>query len=243
MKPQDKTIYLLYGFFVLALVANIAFWTSSKKLLPTWGNVPPVPSKASVSSSALGDDEIAYRLVGYFLQNSGNVGGHYEALKDYDYAELRKWFALSEQLDVRSNYVPFLAAYYYGALEDPAQKLDDVIDYLAEHGQQPYPQKWRWLAHAVYLSKYKQNNAPKALEYAKTLSALKTDVAPWGRQMVAFVQLDMGNKEAAYEFMVRLLASEKDKVHPNEVNEMVRFICTRALEPAQALKNPLCQKK
>lgn len=243
MKAQDKTLYYLYGFFVLALMANIAFWMGAKKNLPVWGNVPPVPSKGSVSSAALGDDEIAYRLVGYFLQNSGNVGGRYEALKDYDYVELGKWFALSEKLDPQSNYVPFLAAYYYGALEDPAQKLDSVISYLEEHGQLPYPQKWRWLAHAVYLSKYKQNDAPKALELAKILADLKTDVAPWGRQMVAFVQLDMGNREAAYEFMARLLASEKDKVHPNEVNEMVRFICTRALEPAQALKNPLCQKK
>jgi hypothetical protein len=82
----------------------------------------------------------------------------------------------------------------------------------------------------------------KALRLANTLADLKTDVAPWARQMSAFVHLGMGNNEAAYEMMVRMLATEKDKLHPNEVNEMVRFICTRALTPAQAMQNRLCQK-
>lgn len=243
MTDKNKSLYLLYGFFLLALLANVGFWAQSKKTLPTWGNIPPVPSKTAVISSSFGDEQVAYRFSAYFLQNAGNVGGRYESLKLYNYKELEKWFYLTEKLDPRSNYVPFLAAYYFGALEEPPEKLDPVIDYLAHHGQLDMPQKWRWLAHAVYLSRYKQNDLPKALRFANHLAVLKTDVAPWGRQMPAFVNLQMGNKEAAYEMMARMLATEHDKLHPNEVNEMVNFICTRALEPADAMKNPLCQGK
>ena len=136
-----------------------------------------------------------------------------------------------------------MAAYYFGALEEETQKLDHVIDYLAEQGQLNYPQKWRWLAQAVYLAKYKQQDLPKALHIANLVTDLKTDVAPWARQLPAFVQLNMGAKQAAYEIMARILVTEGGKLHPNEVNEMVNFICTRALEPAEASKNPLCQKK
>ncbi len=72
-------------------------------------------------------------------------------------------------------------------------------------------------------------------ENASVLAELKADTAPWARQMPAFVQMQMGNKQAAYEIMVRMLASEQDNLHPNEVNAMVEYICTRALEPAEAL--------
>ncbi len=239
---KDGSLYWIYGLFILILVFNIGFWLYSKKFLPQWNNIPPVPSKTAMVSTGLGDNQISYRLTGYFLQNTGNVGGLYESLKKYDYQELEKWFYLSEELDPRANYVPFLAAYYFGALEDPSEKLTPVIDYLAHHGTLDYPQKWRWLAHAVYLSRYKQSDMEKALGFANTLAGLKTDVAPWARQMSAFVHIGMGNNEAAYEMMVRMLATEKDNLHPNEVNEMLRFICTRALNSVQAAQNPLCQK-
>ncbi len=241
-RQNRKSLYLLYAVLVCALVVNIGFWYRAKTVLPKWNNVPTVPTEFSMSGAALGDDQVAYRMTGYFLQNTGNVGGNYELLKIYNYETLEKWFYLSETFDPKANYVPFLAAYYFGALEDPPEKLDPVIRYLAHHGQLKIAQKWRWLAHAVYLSRYKQGDMEKALKYANILHDLDVEMAPWARQMPAFVNLGMGNKQAAYELMVRMLASEKDKVHPNEVNEMVKFICERALEPAQARENPLCQK-
>ncbi len=229
--------------FIAILILNFAFWFHARGILPTWANVPPAPSAALAPMSGLGDEEIAYRLFGYSIQNFGNVGGNYNSLRDYDYKTLEQWFFAAQALDPRANYVPFLAAFYFGAVEDRPELLSHVVNYLAVEGQAPYPQKWRWLAHAVYLARYKMNDMPRALALAQTLSALPgDDVAPWARQMPAFVQLQMGNKQAAYEIMVRMLGSEKGKVHPNEVNEMVRFICTRALDRADAAQNPLCHK-
>lgn len=66
-------------------------------------------------------------------------------------------------------------------------------------------------------------------------------VAPWAWQLPAFVQLKMGNKQAAYEIMVRMMVSEADKLPANEINEMKNFICKRTLDKAEADKNPLCQ--
>lgn len=240
---QDRrALYILYAVFITALILNMGFWYKARTVLPKWNNVPPAPGKFAMSANALGDEQVAYRMTGYFLQNTGNVGGNYELLSLYNFDTLEQWFYLSEKFDERGNYVPFLAAYYFGGLENPPEKLDPVIRYLGHHGQLKIPQKWRWLAHAVYLSRYKQSDMEKALKYANILHDLDVEMAPWARQMPAFVTLGMGNKQAAYELMVRMLASEKDKVHPNEVNEMVKFICERALEPAQSRENPLCQK-
>ncbi len=230
-----------YLFFIVALTLNIAFWLHSKKILPEWGNVPSPPSAHTADLAGFGDDEIAYRLFGYVLQNLGNAGGQYRSLRDYDYAMLEKWFFISKDLDPRANYVPFLAAYYFGGVEERPEKLTHVINYLAEEGVSPYPEKWRWLAQAVYLARYKQKDMGRALELANTLANLDVKMAPWARQLPAFIQLQMGNKEASYEIMIRMLATESENLHPNEVNYMRDFICTRTLDKDEAARNPLCK--
>lgn len=241
-RRHTKNILVL-ALFSLCVILNFAFWRHSREILPAWNNVPPAPSETVSAMGGLGDQGVAYRMSGYAIQNFGNVGGRFESLKNYDYATLEKWFFAAQKLDERGNYIPFLAAYYYGAVEEKPEALRHIISFLRADGARPYPQKWRWLAHAAYLARYKLNDLPWSLELARELAALPAeDMAPWARQMPAFVQLQMGNKEAAYEIMVRMLATEKDKLHPNEVNEMVRFICTRALDNAQASQNPLCQK-
>lgn len=230
--------------FIFLLLANFGFWAHARKVLPAWNNVPPAPRPETAAFSGLGDSEIAYRMTGYFLQNAGNVGGRFEALKDYNYDLLGQWFFIAQSLDDRANYVPFLAAYIFGAVQDESvDKLNPVIDYLAAEGQKPYPQKWRWLAQAVYLARYRQEDLEKALRLADILASLDTDTAPWARQMPAFVQMQMGNKEAAYEIMIRMLATEAETLHPNEVNAMKEYICTRTLDTTAAAKNPLCQSE
>lgn len=243
IKPAARDVpYGAWLVLCLVLCLNIVFWIETRNVLPEWNNVPPVPSSAAKAGlPGLGDAQAAYRMYGYTLQNLGNTGGLYENLKKYDYAMLERWFSVAHALNPRSDFVPVLAAYYFGALDGYPDKTAHVVSYLAMAGEDPYPQKWRWLAQAVYLARYQERNLPRALELAERLASLETPTAPWARQMPAFVQLDMGNREAAYEVMVRMLATEGDRLHPNEVNFMREFICTRTLEKADAAKNPLCR--
>lgn len=238
---REKKLYHIYAVFIGILILNIGFWIHARTIIPRWDNVPPAPKTSTISFSGLGDPQIAYRLTGYILQNLGNTGGNSTPLKAYDYKALKDWFFAASALDHNANYIEFLAAYYFGAVDDSPDKIAQVVDYLAVAGAEPYPQKWRWLAHAVYLARYKEQNIEKALALAYKLAALKTDTAPWARQMPAFVQLQMGNKEASYEIMIRMLASEAEKLDPVEVNYMKDFICTRALDKIAAAQNPLCQ--
>lgn len=237
----SRSSLILHCVFIVILLANFGFWAHARKIHLQWNNVPPAPEKEAAGFSGLGDKEIAYRMTGYMLQNLGNVGGNFEPLKNYDYDALGKWFFVGQSLDGRANYIPFLAAFYYGNIQDEAvDKLDPVIEYLAAEGQQPYAQKWRWLAQAVYLARFRRQDLDKALDLANILANLKTDTAPWARQMPAFVNMQMGNKQASYEIMIRMLATEQDKLDPAEVNAIKDYICDRALTPAEAAKNPLC---
>lgn len=234
---------ILYIFLTIAIALNVAFWLHAKKIIPAWDNVPPVPSATSATFSMLGDTGAAYRLLGYTLQNLGNTGGKYESLKSYNYETLEKWFFVTRSLDPRANFVPFLASYYFGAVEDAPDKIPHVTKYLAEAGADPYPQKWRWLAQAVYLARFREQNLEKALLLANKLASLPTDLPPWAKQMPAFVNMAMGNKQASYELMVRMLKTEGDKLSANEINAMLEYICKRTLTEAEALENPLCQEQ
>lgn len=241
--PRRRPATALYLCFTVAIALNVAFWLQARSIIPAWDNVPPVPTATSASFSMLGDTGAAYRMLGYTLQNLGNTGGKYESLKNYDYGQLEKWFFATRELDPRANFVPFLASYYFGGIEDDPERTSHVTNYLAEAGADPYPQKWRWLAQAVYLARFKEKNLDKALLLANRLAALPVDMPPWARQMPAFVNMAMGNKEASYDLMIHMLKTEGDKLPANEINAMVDYICKRTLTTAEAAQNPLCQKQ
>lgn len=230
-------------FVLFALVAvNIATWYSVRDVKGRWTNVPPVPSLAGAGAGTLGDLQLAYRSYGLILQNLGSTGGRTESLKNYNYDRLKDWFFLTWALDNKSNYVPYMAAYYFGAVEDN-KKLKPLIDYLEIAGQGAEGEKWRWLAHAVYLARYKMNDMNRALEMANKLAASKDETLPaWAKQMPAFVNEAKGDKQAAYEIMLNVLKTEGDKMPVQEVNFMLDYICKRVLDEAQAKNHPLCKE-
>ncbi|MGB1077470.1 MAG: hypothetical protein ACPG05_04110 [Bdellovibrionales bacterium] len=227
-------------FFFSVLVAQLLFSFSVRPLRQFFEAVPPVPTEASASVKYLGDDELAYRSYGMMIQNFGTTGGHNVALKDYNFERLARWFFLEHSLDSRSDFIPFLASYYFGASQDPS-KLYPVLDYLEVAGNSSKDEKWRWMGQAVYLARFRMNDNDKALELAYKLSDLYvTGMPAWTKQMPAFVQLNMGEKDAANAFMREILISDSERMHPNEVNFMVDYICNRTLDASQSKKDPLC---
>jgi len=235
---KDKILKAVLAF---VLAVNILTWFYAREAQGRWLNVPPVPGKLGVVSFSLGDKQFAYRSLGIVLQNLGDTGGRTTSLKDYDYDRLTQWFFLMDDLDPISDFVPFLASYYFGGVQDP-KKFRPVLDYLAEIGTRPEGQKWRWLAQGVYLARYRMNDLDKALELAYKLARVENDDMPgWARQMPGFVLTAKGEKEAAYALMVETLKSSADKLDPTEVNYMREYICTRILDENEARGHPLCQ--
>lgn len=226
--------------FLAAVLANILVWHSVRPVMARWTNVPPAPPPGSADLTGLGDRQLAYRIYGMMIQNFGDTGGLTTPIADYDFEALGRWFMLQHTLDPVSDYTPFLAAYLYGASQKP-EKLGPVIRYLEVAAGNGEGQKWRWLAHAVYLARFKMEDFSTALRLANKLAAFDNpEMASWARQSPVFVMTAMGDKEAAYALMMNLITSGAEKLHPNEVNAMVDYLCTRILEAGQAAEHPLC---
>lgn len=235
-RAQGMTWLSLFALIIL----HIATWYTVRDVKARWNNVPPVPSRMGAGLGTMGDLQLAYRTYGLMLQNLGSTGGRSESLISYDYNRLKDWLLLTWQLDNRSNYVPYLAAFYFSAVPNP-EKLKPLVDYLETAGQAPEGEKWRWLAQAVYLARYQIKDMDRALELANKLAESPDPTLPaWAKQMPAFVQSARGDKQAAYEIMLNVLKTEGDKMPIQEVNFMIDYICRRVLEEPQAKNNPVC---
>jgi len=231
-----------FGFFLLFLALNIAFWSQSKSLQKSWSNVPPAPSIDRAGMIGLSDPQFAYRLYGTFLQNFGNAGGRFVNLREYDYTRLKDWFFVQDSLDERSNFTPLIAAHYFGAV-DQNDKINEVLDYLKVVGTRPYGEKWRWLGHGVFLARYTMKDNERALELANILAQNQDpDIGIWARQMPAIIHQSEGNTDEAYAVMMNILKDSIDELHPNEINFMKEYICDKILaDKPQGQKPELCQ--
>jgi len=232
--------YITYFCFCMVLSLNIAFWTYSNNMRAMWSNVPPVPTIEGAKIMTLGDGQFFYRMSGIMLQNLGDLGGQSTRMSLYNYPMLGEWFSLVDALDEKSNFFPMLAAYYYGPTGE-AEDLRPVIDYLTKVGMRPEGEKWRWLAQAIYLARYKHNDINLALELAQILAEHPNTNRPgWSYQMPAFILNAKGDKEAAVGILTRLLIDEVDNMHPVEVSFMVDYICNRLLDEDEKKMHPLC---
>lgn len=231
----------LYVSLGIAVFLNIVLWSYSNKLYIKWTNVPPAPSVIGIGASFLDDKALAYRSSSLALQNFGNIG-QAQNLNNYDYETLGKWFMLLDKLDPHSNFVPYLAAYYFGAASD-GKKLPAVIEYLEEVGTRPGPGKWRWLVQAIYLSRHKMDNIDEALRLSKKLGSIYKPPMPlWTRNMQSMILSDMGDRQTAYLLMLEILKSDGRQMSASEYRSSITMICESILIPAEAAKSPLCQK-
>lgn len=234
--PKSGIVFL----FLAALLANICVWYSVRPITARWTNVPPAPPKSSASLIGLGDRQFAYRIYGIIIQNFGDTGGLITPVANYDFEGLGRWFEIQQTLDPVSDHAPFLAAYFFGGSQNP-EKLGPIVRYLELAAGSGEGQKWRWLAQAVYLARFRMHDYDTALRLAHKLAAFDNpDMPAWTRQAPVFVMTAMGDKEAAYVLMTNLISSGVDTFHPNEINAMVDYLCTRILDKAQASANSLC---
>lgn len=243
---DSLSLYRACSFLLaLALALNIGLWSVTHKMQPKWPNVPPPPPAATASLTGLGDAQFSYRLLALPLQQMGNEGGLFTPLKNYRYDRIGEWLNVLLTLDSTSNYAPHVAAFYFGATQDPKRQLRPIIEYLAKAGEAKTGyKKWRWLTQAVYLAKFKYKDDQLALSLAYRLAALPGEMPHWAHQMPAIISADMGDKETALRLMNSILVDllkDKDHVQPQEINFVVDFICRRLYTPAEAKVQKVCE--
>lgn len=221
----------------VALVIAVTLSCYTYKLRDTWPGIPPAPTTSSALSYGFGDVQFSYRAIGLMLQNAGDTGGRVTNFRDYNYERLRDWLDLTYKLDPRANYMPNLAAYYYSASKKP-EDIAKLVDYLALVARDTFdgqPERWRWLAQAVYLARFKMNDQDKALLLAKELAALPSpDMPVWTRQMPAFVMTKVGQKKAARDLLLTIAATDKS-LQQADINQTCWYINAHLREPDDGL--------
>lgn len=235
---------MLPVFVLLALGLNAGIWAGSKDIYAKWGGVPPAPDRAGAVMMSLGDEQFAYRFGAINLQMLGDVGGQVTALNDYDFSKLSQWFYLLDSLDPASNHVPMVAAFYFGGTHKP-EDVAYVVDYLEKVGQVPVGNKWRWLAHAVFLARHRMNDLNRALDLAYKLSRMQPvgdELPMWAKQMPVFVLKATGEKETARELMENMLISSNADLHPNEINFMEGYLVEQLGVSPKDVKRMMSQR-
>lgn len=202
--------------------AQLTFWWQTHQIRPKMTIVPEAPDARTADALALGDHQFYFRYNGFLLQNFGDGFGRTTPLKDYDYARLAAWFRLMDAMDSTSNFVPFLATYYYSQSQHTPD-VRYVVDYLYEHSLRDPGRNWWWLAQAVYLARHKLEDKDLALEIAKVLSDASGDIPFWARQLPAYILESMGEKQAAYGIMKGVL-DHYEEIPPEELRYMKYFI-------------------
>lgn len=201
-----------------------------------WPGLPPTSSKPAALFYGFGDRELSYRNIGLMLQNAGDTGGRTTNLGAYNYDRIRDWLWLTDGLNNRSGYIPTLAAYYFGAVSEP-EKLEKLIDYLAHVGDDNAGERWRWLAHAVFLARFKVEDQPRALVLAQKLAALEAENMPgWTRMMPAYVMNTMGEKKEARDLLLLILADPNSFQHQADINQSCWYINENLREPDDRLE-------
>lgn len=232
--------HILWGLLIISLIGVVALWVHSRHSQVRWSNVPPAPSETAAFAIGLGDTQMSYRFLGMTLQNFGNVSGRYERLVNYDYILLRSWFYLLDSLNPRSDFLPFLVTYYYGATSDKDQ-IHVIIDFLRDVGIREGGQKWKWLSQAVFLARYKLKNLDLAMEIAQELhNHPDQDVSAWARNLQSIILEKSGEKEAALHLTLSLLRENSDTMTQQEIFQLKRYICESLLNEEERPKFELC---
>ena len=239
MTKQTNFLSIL---LVMAVLANSLVWFYARDMQSKWIGVPPVPKM----TGGLGDAQTSYRQHGLVLQNMGDMGGRFTPFKLYDYDALGKWLFYLDKLDGQSDFVAYLAAYYFSNTPD-TEKLRPIINFLRMAGTRnpESGEKWRWLAQAIFLAKYKLKDLTLAGDLADELAKIansRDDMPVWTYNMKAYILNDMGEKQAAFVMLTSVLANNSDKLDTAEITSTVAYICEQILDEEQAKQNELCTK-
>jgi hypothetical protein len=212
------------GWLLLFAALQVGFWGATRGRLPSMDIVPDVPGQVAVKALSFGDEEFYFRMLALDIQNAGDTFGRFTELYKYDFRKLYAWFTLLDSLDDESDYIPFIASYYYSQTQHVGD-VRYVVDYLYEHSYWRPEKKYWWLAQATYLAQHKLHDNDLALKMASPLEHAY-DAPYWVRQLPAFVHENRGEMNDALRIIEDIQANSKN-IPPSELKFMTYFVKER----------------
>jgi hypothetical protein len=208
----------------LTLAAQIGWQIVRPPTPRAASDLPPPPAPGMLRLASFGEPAAAARLAMLYLQSFDLRAGNDIPYRDLDYGRLIDWLRTILATDPRSQYPLFAAARIYAENPDP-RKARAALEFVYREFFKDPNRRWRWLAHAALLAKYRLKDLPLALRYATAVERLTTapDVPVWAKQMRIFILEDMNELQAAKIMLGGLLASGQIK-DPAELRFLKRHL-------------------
>jgi hypothetical protein len=204
-------------------------------------DLPSAPRPIALRLASFGETAAAARLAMIYLQSFDLRAGNDIPFRRLDYARLLDWLRAILATDPRSQYPLFAAARVYAEIPDEA-KVRQVLGFIYQEFLADPNHRWRWLAQAALVAKYRLHDMPLALRYAQALQRDTTDpdVPAWAKQMVVFMLEDMNELEAAKILLGGLLASGQltDPAERRFLKERLEELKQRIEKQAEDLQGP-----
>lgn len=212
------------AFLALALAAQIAWHAQLPKLRPKAADLPHPPSVAALRLASLGEPVAAAKLLMLYVQSFDIQPGLIIPYEDLDYERLTAWLAVILELDPRAEYPLFAASRLYADVPDPAKERQ-MLDFIYREFLKDPGHRWRWLAEAALLAKYRLKDLPLALKYAEAIRTRATGkgVPDWARELQIFVLADMNQLQAAKVLLGELFTSGQIK-DPSEARFLKHYL-------------------
>lgn len=177
----------------------------------------PAASKIQwVRIMSLGESEVAAKLLMLWLQAFDNQPGLSLPLDSFDYEKIENWLQLISDLDNRSHYSLFSAAYIYAVVGNK-EKQKQVFRFLERSFLIQPNKRWRWLAHAAIMAQHRLKDNELALRYALLLRQYATGpgVPSWVRQLEIGI-LEAQGEYASAQLLIGGLLQEEKITDPHE---------------------------
>jgi len=214
---DERRLTAVPGWLWFLLAAALATQVGLQSARPGFrarsaSDLPPPPAPGVLRLASFGEPAAAARLAMLYVQSFDQRAGNDIPYRTLDYGRLIGWLRAILDTDPRSSYPLFAAARIYAENPDP-RKARAMLGFIYREFLKDPNRRWRWLAHAALLAKYRLGDLPLALRYANAIDRLTTrrDVPLWARQMRIFILEDMNEIEAAKVILGGLLASGKIK--------------------------------
>lgn len=215
---------------------HIIFGTRNIK--PNLTMVPRPISYDQAKALAMGDEELLFRIIAMRIQTVGDSFGRNTPLKSYNYEDLYKWWDTADKLNPRADIIAFLVGFYFGATPVYENKLNWVVKYLEQHGDNNYDNlyngKWWWYRVAVLIAQNRLEDFESAKRIAEKLwnvpkpPAGQKDIPISARQTKAFVYEKIGDYKESCQVMLELLnVMQGDGLEQGEINFMMVFLKER----------------
>lgn len=219
---------------IICFCLQVVLWFYSNRVKPSFIITPYPPTAREIQALSFGDVQFFYRNLAFKLQNAGDKYGHYTNINNYDYHKLVRWFDALDDIDIHSQYIPFMAAYYYSMVQDDKKSLL-VADYIFQYAKANPQQNWRLLTTASYIyNKHTSEYSKTQLQKIGNILITTEEIPFWPKTLAAFYLQDQGDICSAYNLIS--LISKDDMIEAKE-NAQDPFLMKILEENINKLKN------